>query len=69
MFARLGFVPWVMLFIGLAFAGLAVLGVCAVKVFLAVRELGRELQRTRERLEPKRSALLRAAERLDRARE
>jgi hypothetical protein len=58
-----------MAFVALAFAGLVVLGVCAVKVSFAVRALGRELQRTRERLEPKRSALLREAERLDRTRE
>jgi hypothetical protein len=58
-----------MLFVGLAFAGLVVIGVCAVKVFVAVRGLGRELQHTRERLEPKRSALKTAAQRLERARE
>jgi hypothetical protein len=58
-----------MTFLALAFAGLVVLAVCGVRVSLAVRELGRELQRTRERLEPKRSALLREAERLDRTRE
>jgi hypothetical protein len=58
-----------MLFVGLAFAGLVVIGVCAVKVFAAVRGLGRELQHTRERLEPKRSALRTAAQRLERARE
>jgi hypothetical protein len=58
-----------MSFVGLAFAGLLVLGACAVKVFVAVRGLGRELQHTRERLEPKRSALKTAAQRLERARE
>jgi len=58
-----------MSFVGLAFAGLLVLGVCAVKVFVAVRGLGRELQHTRARLEPKRSALKTAAQRLERARE
>jgi hypothetical protein len=61
--------PWVMLFIGLTFAGLAVIAACAVKVFLAVRGLGRELKRTRGRLEPKRSALADAARRLERTRE
>jgi hypothetical protein len=40
-----------------------------VKVFAAVRDLGRELQHTRERLEPKRSELRTAARRLERARE
>jgi hypothetical protein len=58
-----------MTFIGLAFAGLLVIAACAVKVFAAVRGLGRELRRTRERLEPKRSALSAAAQRLERARE
>lgn len=58
-----------MLFVGLAFAGLVVIGACAVRVFAAVRGLARELQHTRERLEPKRSALRTAAQRLERARE
>jgi hypothetical protein len=58
-----------MVFIGLAFAGLLVIAACAVKVFAAVRDLGRELQHTRERLEPKRSALAAAARCLERARE
>jgi hypothetical protein len=58
-----------MLYVGLAFAGLVVLGACAVKVFLAVRGLGRELGRVRERLEPKRADLRREADRLDHARE
>jgi hypothetical protein len=62
-------VPGVIPFIGLTFAGLVVIGVCAVKVFAAVRDLGRELHHTRERLEPKRSALRTAAHRLERARE
>jgi hypothetical protein len=59
----------VTLFVGLAFAGLVVVGACAAQVFVAVRGLGRELQRTRRRLEPKRSALHTAAQRLERARE
>jgi hypothetical protein len=58
-----------MLFVGLAFAGLVVIGACAVKVFVAVRGLGHELQHARGRLEPKRSALKTAAQRLERARE
>jgi hypothetical protein len=58
-----------MLFVGLAFAGLVVIGACAVQVFLAVRGLGRELQRTGRRLEPKRSALRTADLRFDRGRE
>jgi AmiR/NasT family two-component response regulator len=54
-----------MLFIGLTFAGLVVIAVCAVKVFAAVRDLGRELQHTRDRLEPEHSALRAAARRLE----
>jgi hypothetical protein len=61
----LGPVPWVMLFIGLTFAGLVVISVCAIKVFLAVRDLGREIQHTRGRLAPKHSALRTAARRLE----
>lgn len=58
-----------MLFLGLAFAGLVVIAACAVKVFVAVRGLGRELQQAKAGLEPKRSALRTAARRLERARE
>jgi hypothetical protein len=61
--------PWVMLFVGLAFAGLVVIAACAIQVHLAVRGLGRELQRTGRRLGPKRSALDMAVRRLERARE
>jgi predicted lysophospholipase L1 biosynthesis ABC-type transport system permease subunit len=61
--------PWVMSFVGLVFAGLVVLAVCAGRLFLAVRGLGRELERAGRRLEPKRSALRLAAQRLERARE
>ena len=58
-----------MSFVALAFAGLVVLAVCAAQVFLAVRDLGREIGRTGRLLEPKRSALRTAARNLDRARE
>jgi hypothetical protein len=58
-----------MVFIGLTFAGLVVIGVCAVKVFVAVRDFGRELQRTKAHLAPKHSALKVAGRRLDRSRE
>jgi hypothetical protein len=57
-----------MLYVGLASAGLAVLGACAIKVFLAVRALGRELDRTRARLEPERAALRGEVRRLGRVR-
>jgi hypothetical protein len=42
--------PWVMLYVGLAFAGLVVLGGCAIRVHAQVRVLGRQIRRTRERL-------------------
>lgn len=58
-----------MVFVGLAFAGLVVIASCAVQVYLGVRGLGRELQRTGRRLGPKRSALEMATRRLDRTRE
>ncbi|MGH3389244.1 MAG: hypothetical protein ACRDOO_10245 [Actinomadura sp.] len=48
---------WVVASVGVAFAGLVVLSVCAVKVFLALRELGRELERTGRLLEPAQLAL------------
>jgi hypothetical protein len=56
-----------MLYVGLAFAGLVVLSACAVKVWLSVRGLGRELRRTRARLEPKQAALAREMRRFERS--
>jgi hypothetical protein len=47
-----GGVFWVVAWVGVVSAGLAVLAVCAVKVFAAVHCLGRELDRTRRRLQP-----------------
>ncbi|RSS44855.1 hypothetical protein [Streptomyces sp. WAC08241] len=41
---------WPMLAIALGFLGLAVLGVLAVKVFLEVQRLGRQVARTSERI-------------------
>ncbi|MFI9121863.1 hypothetical protein ACIGW0_21055 [Streptomyces bikiniensis] len=41
---------WPMLAIALGFLGLAVLGVLAVKVFLEVQRLGRQVARTTERI-------------------
>ncbi|GAA0965621.1 hypothetical protein GCM10009550_66220 [Actinocorallia libanotica] len=43
----------------LGFAGLCVLSYAAFRVFLAARGLGRELERTRRRLEPRRDGLRR----------
>lgn len=54
---------WVMLWVGLGTAGIVVLGACGFKVLLALRALGRELERTRNRLEPKQEALRRERER------
>ncbi|MFC8175130.1 hypothetical protein ACFUJ0_27900 [Streptomyces sp. NPDC057242] len=51
---------WPMLAIALGFLGIAVLGVLAVKVFLEVRRLGRQVARTTERI-------TRAAEELENA--
>ncbi|MFE5914553.1 hypothetical protein ACFQ6B_36530 [Streptomyces wedmorensis] len=41
---------WPMLAIALGFLGIAVLGVLAVKVFLEVRRLGRQVAHTTERI-------------------
>ncbi|MFH8839882.1 hypothetical protein [Streptomyces sp. NPDC017868] len=51
---------WPMLAIALGFLGLAVLGVLAVKVFLEVQRLGRQVAHTTERIQ-------RAAEELETA--
>ncbi|MEO3824467.1 hypothetical protein [Actinomadura sp. B10D3] len=59
---------WVSVSVSLGFAGLAVLAWCAFKVWLGVRRFGRELERTRRRLEPKQSALRDELSRLDEAR-
>lgn len=52
-----GNVSWLFAWVGLTCAGLVVLTVCAVKVFLGVRALGREVDRTWRRLAPERRAL------------
>ncbi|WP_433238223.1 hypothetical protein ACQPYK_30400 [Streptosporangium sp. CA-135522] len=43
---------WIFAAVALAFTGVVVLGFLGVRVLLAIRELGREVDRTRERLEP-----------------
>lgn len=55
--------PWILLSVALGAVGVAVLAALAVRVLVAVRELGRELQRSQERLEPKLAAFENAAER------
>ncbi|MCP2342606.1 hypothetical protein [Actinomadura rupiterrae] len=48
---------WLAAAVVLGFAGLAVLAWCSFRVWLGVRRLARELERTRRRLQPKHSAL------------
>ncbi|MFJ2033584.1 hypothetical protein [Streptosporangium sp. NPDC087985] len=45
---------WIFAAVALAFAGLVVLGFLGLRVLLAARDLGREVDRTRRRLEPAR---------------
>lgn len=54
--------PWVLLYVLVAAGGLVVLAACGIRVFGAVRELGREVRRTEERLAPRLAALEQAAE-------
>ncbi|WP_328722629.1 hypothetical protein OHT52_26115 [Streptomyces sp. NBC_00247] len=55
---------WPMLAIALGFLGIAVLGVLAVRVFLEVRRLGRQVAITSERINRAAQDLERAATRL-----
>ncbi|WP_327174833.1 hypothetical protein OG599_05660 [Streptomyces sp. NBC_01335] len=55
---------WPMLAIALGFLGIAVLGVLAVRVFLEVRRLGRQVAVTSERINRAAQDLERAATRL-----
>ncbi|WP_344597542.1 hypothetical protein [Actinomadura vinacea] len=48
---------WGAVSVALGFAGLAVLAACSFRVYLGVRRLSRELERTRRRLEPQHRAL------------
>ncbi|MFF5205539.1 hypothetical protein [Streptosporangium sp. NPDC000396] len=48
---------WIFVAVALAFAGVAVLAFLGVRVLLATRELGRQVDRTRRRLEPAQAAL------------
>ncbi|MEV4429659.1 hypothetical protein ACIGN6_19990 [Streptomyces sp. NPDC053792] len=57
---------WPMLAIALGFLGLAVLGVLAVKVFLEVQRLGRQVAHTTERIQQAAEELETAAVRLAR---
>ncbi|MEU6741852.1 hypothetical protein [Streptosporangium sandarakinum] len=54
---------WIFAGAGLALAGLAVLAVLGLRVLVAARELGREVDRAHRRIEPARALLAeRAAE-------
>ncbi|MCX5396022.1 hypothetical protein [Streptomyces sp. NBC_00102] len=55
---------WPMIAIALGFLGIAVLGVLAVRVFLEVRRLGRQVATTSERINRAAQDLERAATRL-----
>ena len=48
---------WVVASVALAVAGLLVIGYCAMRVFVAVRALAREVDRTRRKLAPRQAAL------------
>jgi threonine/homoserine/homoserine lactone efflux protein len=48
---------WIIAAVALAFAGLVVLGFLGVRVLRATAELGREVNRTRSRLEPAQTLL------------
>ncbi|WP_327237407.1 hypothetical protein OG349_29130 [Streptomyces sp. NBC_01317] len=55
---------WPMLAIALGFCGIAVLGVLAIRVFLEVRRLGRQVAITTDRINRAAEDLERAATRL-----
>ncbi|MFC4062169.1 hypothetical protein ACFOWE_28025 [Planomonospora corallina] len=42
---------WILAAVALAFAGVAVLGLMGARLLLATRDLGRQVERTRRRLE------------------
>ncbi|QKW10628.1 hypothetical protein HUT18_03740 [Streptomyces sp. NA04227] len=52
---------WAMLAVGLGFAGIAVLGVLAVRVFVEAERLGRQVTRATERIGQASEELERAA--------
>ncbi|WP_241661217.1 hypothetical protein [Thermomonospora catenispora] len=59
---------WAQVLVALSSAGLLVLALCTAKVFRAVQGLGRELERTRRRLNEEQSALQGELHRLREAR-
>lgn len=59
--------PWILLCVALGVAGLVVLGVLALRVFAAVRQLGYEVERSQQRLESKLAEVEAASERVNNA--
>lgn len=59
--------PWIALYVFVGVGGLAVLAWCAARVGAAVRDLGREVRRAEEAIEPKLAALRDATNRGDHA--
>lgn len=59
--------PWILLCTVLAVTGVAVLAALAMRVFAAVRELGKEVERSQQRLESKLAEAEAASERVNNA--
>ena len=57
--------PWIWFGVGLGIVGLAVLGVLSLRVYAAVRELGNEVERSQQQLEPKLTAFEDATRRVN----
>lgn len=57
--------PWIALCAALAAMGLAVLSILTARVFVRVRGLGQEVERSRRRLEPQLAALEEASARMN----
>lgn len=63
--ASVAWLPWILLEVGLGVVGLTVLGALAVRVLTAVRALGKEVERTKQELEPKLAEFERVSERVN----